>query len=329
MGKAASHGISSDSLTAIVSDIYHYADYANIHSLLVTRGGELVLEEYFADFDAGQHHNLRSATKSVISALVGAAVQRAEISLDDRPLQVIAEDIGVNISPHKAQLRLSDMLDMRHGLLCDDWDTDSPGNESKLYGTADWTSTILNIPDATDSLGPSYCSAMPLMVGRYLELVTGSSLPDYADRVLFTPLGIQRTDWEWNFALRADENTHGGQVHLRPRDMLRIAQLYERDGLSLTQARILPPGWVAQTFAAEMPLGDWRRYNDFWWAYEVEHEGERVTVHTASGIGGQRIALVPALDLVVVMTGGSFSMGRPGPTRVIERLVGVVGKGGG
>ena len=323
VGAAADHGISPDSLEAIVGDIFNHSEYRNFHSLLVARSGTLVLEEYFAGYTADRSHNLRSATKSVISALVGVAVQRGEVRLDDRPLQRIAEELGVPISAHKAQLQLAGMLNMRHGLQCDDWDVTSPGNESKLYGAADWTTAILNIPDATGDPAATYCSAMPLMVGRYLELVTGQSLPDYAERVLFTPLGIARTDWEWNFALSAEKNTHGAQVHLRPRDMLRFGYLYAADGRSAAGEQLLPPGWVAQTFAAEMPLGDWRRYNDFWWSYDTETaDGTAVTVHMASGIGGQKIALVPALNLVVVMTGGSFSVGRAGPTGVLGRLVG-------
>ena len=322
VGKAAEYGISEDSLTAIINDIGNHPDYANVHSLLVAKEGTVVLEEYFMGLDANQHHNLRSATKSVIAALVGIAVHRGDVSLQDRPLKRIAKASGIPISPHKAQLRLADLLDMRHSLRCDDWDINSPGNESNIYDTQDWTDFILNIPDAEDGAEASYCSAMPLMVGRYLELATGASLPDYADRVLFGPLGVKRKHWEWDFVLTARETPHGAQVHLRPRDMLRIAQLYERDGLSPTGERILPPSWIRQTFTADMPLGDWRRYNDFWWAYDVERAGaEPVTVHTASGIGGQRIAIIPALDLVVVMTGGSFSTGRSGPKQIIERVI--------
>ena len=295
-----------------------------MHSLLIARGGDLVLEEYFMGFDAGKPHNLRSATKSVIATLVAAALQRGEIALDDRPLKRIARERDLTISAHKARLTLADLLDMRHGLQCDDWVTDSPGNESQIYGQDDWTAFILAIPD-NEKMGtngaPTYCSAMPLMVGRYLELVTGKLLPEYADEVLFRPLGIARDDWTWNLGLSANKQQMGAQVHLRPRDMLRIARLYASDG-AVKGRQLLPPGWVGETFRAETPLGDWRRYHNFWWAYDVDRPGkDPVTVNMASGIGGQKIALVPDLELAVVMTGGSFSQGRPGPTRIIERVL--------
>ena len=104
----------------VVNDIYGDPDYQQVHSLLVQKNGELILEEYFAGFDEGQSHNLRSATKSVISALVGAAVLRGQVKLNDRPLAVVAQAEGRTISQHKATLTLADMMDMRHGLQCDD-----------------------------------------------------------------------------------------------------------------------------------------------------------------------------------------------------------------
>ncbi len=321
VGSASENGLSPTIIEDVVNDIYGDPDYQQVHSLLVQKNGELILEEYFAGFDEGQSHNLRSATKSVISALVGAAVLRGQVKLNDRPLAVVAQAEGRTISQHKATLTLADMMDMRHGLQCDDWDTDSPGNERDIYGEPDWTTFILSIPDAEEEASASYCSAVPLMIGRYLEIATGQSLPQFADQALFSPLGVKRNDWQWDFNLKAKETLHGGQVYLRPRDMLRFGELYRRGGSTAEGDRLLPKEWAATTLEATMPLGDWRRYNDFWWAYEVERDGDPVTVHMASGVGGQRIALVPALNMVVVMTGGSFSMGRGGPTKIIERLI--------
>ena len=327
VSRATDQGFTLNTLQAVIDDIHRDPDYANVHSLLISRGGNLVLEEYFMGYNAARSHNLRSATKGIISALVGAAVLRGEVNLSDHPLDYIAREAGVEISTHKQQLTLAAMLDMRHGLQCNDWDVDSPGNESNIYGEPDWTAFVFDIPDADDPADPSYCSAMPLMVGRYLELVTGRSLADYADEVLFTPLGLIRSDWTWEFILAAKDSAQAAhQAFLRPRDMLRVAHLYQNNGVWKGR-RLLPEGWVAETFAATMPLGDWRRYKNFWWAYDIERPaGGSVGVRMASGIGGQKIALVPELDLAIVLTGGSFSRGRPGPTKIIERIVSAVGE---
>ena len=321
-GVANQFGIDQSALESIIDDVRSGGEFANVHSLLISRRNTLLLEEYFKDYDQATSHNLRSATKSVISALVGAAIQRGDVTLEDRPLARIAQASSLDISAHKMELTLADMLDMRHGLQCDDWDNDSLGNEVNIYGTPDWTEFILAIPDDADRQAISYCSAMPLMVGRYLELATGQTLPDYAGEVLLAPLGIKNDDWSWDFELRAKSDTHGGQIHLRPRDMLRFGRLYARGGLTEDGSRVLPQGWVANSFDAVTPLGDWRTYNDFWWRYEVERrDGSVVPVHMASGVGGQRIAIIPSLELLVVLTGGSFSFGRPGPTKIIERII--------
>ena len=322
VAEASTKGFRVDSLESIVDDLNQDADYAHFHSLLISRGEKLILEEYFMGYTADRPHNLRSATKGIISALVGAAVHRGEVTLQDYPLRRIGEKTDIEISRHKASLTLGEMIDMRHGLQCDDWDEASPGNESNIYGKQDWTRFILAIPDAPGSDdGPTYCSAIPLMVGRYLEIATGKSLPAYADEVLLAPLSIKRSDWTWSFELKAKRELHGAQIYLRPKDMLRVAHLYQRSNNG-DDRQIFSKDWVPNTFKAITPLGDWRRYNDFWWAYELERPGEEtVTVNMASGIGGQKIAVVPKLDVAIVMTGGSFSEGRPGPTRVIERII--------
>ena len=319
---ASRHGLSRAAIEKIVGDIETEPDYRHVHSLLVQRKGVLILEKYFAGFDRDLPHNLRSATKSVIATLVGAAILRGDITIDDHPLAAIADSAGVEITDHKRTLTLADLLDMRHGLRCDDWDADSPGNERNIYAEDDWTSFILSIPDAEAADDPSYCSAMPLMVGRYLEIATRKSLTDFADESVFTPLGMRRDQWRWDFDLRAKRTPHGGQIHLRPYDMMWIGTLYARDGVAMTEVRLLPSGWVEETFDAIMPLGDWRRYHNFWWSYDViRPPAASVTIHTASGIGGQRIAVIPMLDLIIVMTGGSFDEGQRGPRMVIERLV--------
>ena len=322
---ASTAGIDETVLAAIGTDLRGDAEYAGVHALLVMRNDLLVHEDYLAGFDADQAHDLRSATKSVVAALVGTAVARGEAFLDDEPLALVAEDAGLPITDHKAALTLRDLLGMRHGLRCDDWDEASPGNEASIYPQAEWTPAILSIPDDEDPARVSYCSAMPLMVGRYLELTTGKALPDYAQTALFDPLGIDRSDWRWDFRLEAKETLHGAQIHLRPRDMLRIGRLYAEDGVAPDGTRLLPPGWVAETFGATRALGDWRRYARYWWTYEADTPDGPVPVHFASGIGGQRIAVVPSRNLVIAMTGGSFTEGQGGPRRVIERIVAASG----
>ena len=322
VGHAGDAGLDVAGLESLIERIQGDPEFANVHSLLVQKDGSLVLERYFAGFDAGMPHNLRSATKGIIAALAGAAVEQGEIALSDTPLKALADARGVSVSAHKAELSLGEMLDMRHGLQCNDWNEDSPGHESRIYATPDWVSTTLALPEAPEGETASYCSAMPLMVGRYLELATGQALPDYADAVLLSPLGITRGAWTWDFTLAPLDAPHGAQIHMRPRDMLRVASLYADDGVAPDGTRLLPEGWAADTFGATMPLGDWRRYGRYWWSYDVEREGHPpVAIHFASGVGGQRIALVPELDLAVVMTGGSFAQGRGGPRRVLEAIV--------
>lgn len=202
VGPAAEAGLPPAVLEALVRTIETDPAYDQVHAVLVARHGRLVFEEYFFGHDAARPHDLRSATKSVVAALAGVAVREGLLTLDTPVLRLLAERMGVAISAHKAALTLADLLDMRHGLACDDWDDASPGNERRVYEADDWIAALLAVPDAAPG-GPtaSYCSAVALAVGRAIELASGRPLPDYAQERLFGPLGIRRADWSWDFAL--------------------------------------------------------------------------------------------------------------------------------
>lgn len=114
-----------------------------IDSLLIARHGKLVLEEYFDGFDSETPHTLRSASKSVSSMLLGAAIDHgAQIS----PATPMASQFGKyqpfgNPDPRKAQITIENLLTMSSGLACDDDNDNSPGNEDNMQNqtnTRDW-----------------------------------------------------------------------------------------------------------------------------------------------------------------------------------------------
>jgi len=103
-------GLSSRLLQNLVNQINSDPDFLNFHSLLVERHGKLLLEEYFHGHSYNTPHNTRSATKSFISALVGAALKQSMIRSDEKPFSVIAEHHNIKISDHKSNLSLDDLL---------------------------------------------------------------------------------------------------------------------------------------------------------------------------------------------------------------------------
>jgi CubicO group peptidase (beta-lactamase class C family) len=73
-------------------------DMPRLHSLLISHQGKRIYEQYFAGRDASQPANLKSASKSIISALVGLALQNGHIKDIDQPIvDFFPEYIGTEV----------------------------------------------------------------------------------------------------------------------------------------------------------------------------------------------------------------------------------------
>jgi CubicO group peptidase (beta-lactamase class C family) len=288
--------------------------WPDVHGVLLYHRGRLVLEEYFYGYDAERPHQLRSATKSVVSALVGAAIDRGVLAgVNDRVLARLGASGLASADPRMARITIGDLLTMRSGLACDDRDAASPGNESTIYDAPDWIDAALSLPMASDPGTEShYCSVGVALAGRIVERAAHTSLPDFAQRVLFDPLGIRRTDWVWNYTLTR-VNREFAQIHLRPRDMLKLGIVYA-DGGRWHGRQVLSPRWVATSLAAHSTV-DGASYGYFWWRpwlrVQTPAGEQRVTYDAAQGNGGQKIYLFPQYDLVAVFTGGAYNVQSP------------------
>ncbi len=142
-----------------------------------------------------------------------------------------------------------------------------------------------------------------------MENSTHAALPDYADRYLFKPLGIKRTEWTWHYDLTNNDKEFS-QIHLRPRDMLKLGILYANGGTWHGQ-RIISKAWIDASLAAQSTVDD-TDYGYFWWRPWLNVNGAHVHVSAAQGNGGQKIYIVPQYHLVAVFTGGLYnSSGSP------------------
>jgi CubicO group peptidase (beta-lactamase class C family) len=314
VGDAAAAGIDPSTVARLVGRVVD-GTYPDVHSILVYRGGRLVVEEYFYDYDADRPHQLRSATKSVVSALVGIAIDRGMLESDTaRVMRYLPHDVYANADPRKDRLTIRDLLTMRSGLACDDWEAGSPGNESRMYRSGDWVKFVLDLP-MTDAPGTRgrYCSGNVAVAGRIVEGVAHTTLPTFARQQLFAPLGIRAQDVRWNYTLDSTNAATFAQVYLRPRDMLKLGMLYQQGG-RWNGRQIISRDWVARSIQAWSTVGD-QPYGYFWWHQWVEASTpqgpRRVDMVDASGNGGQKIYLVPSLDLIVVLTGGNYNVSSP------------------
>ncbi|MCE9668091.1 beta-lactamase family protein [Myxococcus stipitatus] len=278
-----------------------------IQGLLIARHGKLVVEEYFHGFSQARLHDLRSASKTVAPMLVGTAIQQGA-KLEPGTLvyeRFPAYASPAPLDPNKAKLTVEHLMTMTSGLACDDNDDASPGNENTLQEQeGDWYTYTLNLPMGRAPGGAKavYCSAGINLLGGVVRGATGAWVPDHFQRTLASPLGIRH----YAMNLMPDGEAYlGGGLYLRPRDALKLGQLYLSGGV-WNGRRIVSRQWVERSVAKHAEMEPGRTYGYAWWRHELK-VGERVYAeYEAGGNGGQYIMVVPELDLTVVFTGANY-----------------------
>jgi CubicO group peptidase (beta-lactamase class C family) len=323
VGDIARSPLGAVTATAIVRAILD-GTYKDVHSVLLYQDGKLVLEEYFYGYNALRTHQLRSETKSFVSALAGIAIDRRAISgVTERVIPAMSYSSYANPDPRKTAITVGNFLSMSSGLDCDDYSSTSPGRETVLDDSPDWVKATLDLPMINDpGTKGYYCTGGVSVVGRMTENAVHMPLPDFAQKYLFGPLGMARADWTWNYDL-TNADKEFSQIHLRPRDMLKLGILFE-DGGRWHGQQVISQSWV-NTSTAEHSHVDNVSYGYFWWRhmFNVEMPGgeQHVVVIAAQGNGGQKIYIAPQYRLVAVFTGGGYNADSTPPNTIMEKLI--------
>lgn len=312
-------GVANDLVRSILD-----GTYKDVHCVLLYQHGKLVLEEYFYGYSVQRQHQLRSATKSVVSALAGIAIDHGAITgADERVLPQMSYASYDHPDPRKAAMTLGDFLSMSSGLDCDDYSSTSAGRETVIEAEPDWVKATLDLPMINDpGTAGYYCSGGVAVAGRMVENAVHMKLPEFAQTNLFGPLGIARADWTWNYDLTNADNEYA-QIHMRPRDMLKFGILYAGGGMWHGR-RIISESWVRTSLTEHSHVAN-VSYGYFWWrhAFEVKTASgsEQIVVAAAQGNGGQKIFVLPQYDLVAVFTAGGYNADSTPPNTIMEKII--------
>ncbi|WP_240358999.1 serine hydrolase domain-containing protein [Pyxidicoccus trucidator] len=148
-----------------------------------------------------------------------------------------------------------------------------------------------------------YCSANINLLGGVLRNATRMWIPEFFEKHLATPLQMRGYHLD---LMPTGEQYLGGGIYMRPRDALKLGQLYLSGG-TWNGRRVVSQRWVERSTANHATMGDGRTYGYMWWRHELR-VGDRVySEYEASGNGGQMVMVVPALDLVVMFTAGNYN----------------------
>ena len=313
---AESAGISAKALQDMETAV-RAGDFKKIGSVLVARHGKLVYESYW-DGDSGTLRDTRSATKSITDALIGIAIGEKKLSgVDARVLQLLPDHSRKlqNPDPRKDKITIEDFLTMSSPLECDDWNDASRGNEERMYVIEDWAQFILDLPirgqmHVGEQVEPppygryfSYCTGGVFTLSEVLQKATGVRTDRYAKDKLFGPLGI--SDVQWVYSPMNIPQTGGG-LRLSSRDLLKIAQLYLNGG-SWQGQRIVDESWVRVSTQPHARIDNETEYGYLWWLKSFKSGGKSYPAFFMSGNGGNKVVVLPSLDLAAVITSTNYN----------------------
>lgn len=300
----------------------------SVHSIVVARHGKLVFEQYFPGYDQpwgqpdGQHeftattrHDMRSVSKSVVSLLVGIAIDRKLIEGVDEPVLKFFPDHQAVKQAGWEAITLRHLLTMSSGIKWDEalaW-TDPNNDGPHLVSEADPIGYVLARPVvAPPDVLWTYNGGGTELLGNILEQVSGKPLEAFAREALFQPLGI--TDVEWK-AYKNGKIAAAAGLRSRPRDAAKLGQLVLNRG-QWNGEQVVSADWIVQSitprFQAVGYFGGTLFYGYQWWMGRSLVGGKEIKWIGAFGWGGQRIFIVPELDLVMMTTTAQYGQPKEG-----------------
>lgn len=277
-----------------------------LHSVLLVKNNQLIIEEYFDGYSVDKPHDLRSATKSIMSILLGIAIDKGFIdSIDDPISKYLKSKVPKkNLDKRKDEITIRHLVTMSTGLECNDWDKKSKGQEDRVYRKKDWIQYTLDLPMVNDPGAVStYCSMGVVLLKEIISETSGMTIDEFAEKHLFTPLGI--TNISWGHTSEKEIIPSGKRLNMTPRDMAKIGQLILQNG-QWNEEQIVSAKWIEESTTPKTKITG-VDYGYLWWNLPFKEKDKVFVSKTATGNGGQYILVFPDLELVAIFTGGAYN----------------------
>lgn len=299
--------------------------YPNIHSVLIFKDNKLVFEKYYRgkdeiwgndvgviSFNSDSIHDIRSVTKSIVSALVGIAIDQGKIrSVDQKVFDFFPEykylDTGII-----STLTLYHLLTMSTGQT---WNeevpySDSTNSEIRMIRSNDPIAYALRQPiEKQPGTEWRYNGGSTQVLAAIIKKVSGQEIDDFARTFLFHPLGISKFSWiRYPFI---DIPAAASGLRMRPRDLLKFGMLYINEGKH-NGNRVISKSWIDQSTQVQLPLKnapDSLRigYGYQFWIRTINHPLGYIPLAVAIGNGNQRIFIDRKNQMVTVVTAGNYN----------------------
>ena len=326
---AGKHGYVDSMLVVRHSRIALERTYTHDYDRLFTGKGAPGIYNYYDPawhpfYKRGALHTMQSVSKSVTSALIGIAIARGEIANVDVPVMPYFAAFKVKPDARRDRIRLRHVLTMTTGIAWDESSTsytNAKNNCAEMEASDDWIEYVLDQPMAAEP-GTTfvYNSGATELLSYILKKATGQDADDYAKAHLFAPLGI---DYVWKRTPTGLADTEGG-LYLQPRDLAKLGYLYLKHG-AWDGKQIVPAAWTQESTRWHLDAGKTGRgYGYKWWLLSRKGPGT-YEAYAALGYGGQRLIVVPELELIAVFTGWNiYDKPELPPRLALDRIVAAV-----
>ncbi|GLI04516.1 penicillin-binding protein [Paenibacillus tyrfis] len=299
----AALGMDSKQLSALESTIR--SEYSNINGIVVVRNGYIAYESYYNGYGPNDPHHVASVTKSILSALIGIAIDAGYIKdVDQKVLDFFPEYVPDAADRQKREITIRHLLTMTAPYPFEDWHEPL----DKMCMQPDWIKYTLDMLGQQGSIGAfKYSTAGAHLLSAILTRSTGTSARAFANEHLFKPVGMQEIpDYEMKSFGFEDlfgknvkgwvndpngNSTGGWGLTLTPRDMARFGFLYLNRG-RWDNHPIVSEAWIDESTAMNP-----HNYGYLWWL----REEDGVSAYSALGDGGNVICCIPEKDLVVAI----------------------------
>ncbi|MDZ4757791.1 MAG: serine hydrolase [Bacteroidota bacterium] len=277
-------------------------DYKTV-AFLAVRNDSVLHEQYWNNYGPDSASNSFSMAKSVVSILVGIAIDEGKIKSIDEP---VSNYISRFKEGARAKLTIKHLLQMSAGF---DW-VESYVNPFGLTTEAyygDDLEMLSNKLDVVNEPGKvfNYQSCNQIFLQQILKKATGKNLSEYLSEKLWKPLHANR-DASWS-----TDKANGNEkafccINSNARDFARIGMLFLHQGKWKGQ-QVVSKEWVAQSINPAAIIDEHGKPCDFygysWWLTKIPYKGTEHQVYYMRGVLGQFTIVIPDYELVIVRLG--------------------------
>jgi CubicO group peptidase (beta-lactamase class C family) len=317
-------GLDSHKIKRLLYNIQK-GEIKNIYAVIVVKDGLLVVDEYFNGANRTNIGLIASTTKSLVSLLLGIALDESTSNKNvNTPLQHFFPAYLDRIQGNeKEAITLYHVLTMTAGL---DWDESTYPHphernpNTQMYSVADPVGFILD-RDVNSPPGKcwNYNSGLSVLLGEVVRNLTGEYIDVFAEKRLFSPLQFTRYQWG-----KHENGTvwSNGDLYIRPRDLAKVGQLVLDNGKWNGQ-QIVSEKWIRESTRPHTEAHYGLKYGYQWWLGSARYAERQLEVIFGSGTGGQKLFIIPEVDMVVVVLSKVFKNkgGQNRATRVLTDYV--------